>query len=78
VNEIQRRVDSAFAGRRDPQKDYDLACSAVKRSHAAFKASRDKKGVPSAQASDMYARSLHELDVSTRVLEIFQALPKAS
>ena len=78
MNEIQRRVDSAFAGRRDPVKDYDSACLSVKKSHAAFKASRDKKGTPSAQASDLYARSLQELDISTRVLEIYQALPKAS
>ena len=78
MNEIQRRLDSAYAGRRDPQKDYDSACLSVKRSHTAFKASRDKKGVPSPTASDSYARSLHELDVSTRVLEIFTALAKAS
>ncbi len=78
-NEIQRRVDSAFAGRRDPVKDYNNACSAVKRAHEAFKNSKDKRLLqPTASASDSYARALNELDISTRVLEIFQALEKAS
>jgi len=78
-NELQRRIDSAFAGRRDPVKDYQQACLSVKRTHEAFKNSKDKRlQQPTQSASDSYARALNELDLCTRVLEIFSALEKAS
>jgi hypothetical protein len=75
--ELQRRLQRVEKGQ-DPYRAYQAACEAVRASHAAFKNSKDRQGRPSPHASDVYARSLRELDLSTRVLQITQALQKAS
>jgi hypothetical protein len=67
--EISRRVDLVLSGKRDPQKDYTDASENVKRAHTAFKASRDKAQMPSAHASEQYAKALRDLDIAFRVLQ---------
>ncbi len=76
--EVARRVDQVLSGKRDPHKDYEDASEAVKRSHHAFKQSRDKKQQPSVNASENYAKALRDLDIASQVISLTSALEEAS
>jgi hypothetical protein len=76
-HEIRRRISQVEQGRRDPHKDYDIACENVKLAHDAFKRSYGKTG-PSIHAQEVYAKALRDLELATHVLELTNALAKAS
>jgi hypothetical protein len=78
MNEIERRIQQVEAGRRDPLKDFNNACEEVKKAHESFKSSKDKQGHASVNASERYARALQEMDITTRVRDLTNALEETA
>lgn len=76
-NELRRRISQVEAGRRDPHKDYEVACENVRIAHANFKNTRSKAG-PSPHAQEVYAKALRDLELATHVLQVTNALAEAS
>lgn len=75
--ELQRRLRAVERGK-DPCEALQAAQEARMAAYRAFQASRTKAGIPSAHASDLYARALREVELCQRVLQIVQPLEETA